>query len=165
MSLFIKLTLSLAALLATEGHGEQQPSRVAFFHRIVTEEERNATIELAMQKLGVSGSRRSYGRQLENSILSEFPRGGYQDQTDNTDVEQGELSLEQKVHRAMQKLGIAPPVPPPPSENVSEGEGDGANVDTCVDGVCSIPGSENNASDGLPTEPQQARAHPGCSFR
>lgn len=141
----IKLILSLAALSGVQGHGEH-PIRGAFYHRIVTEEERNATIEHAMQKLGVSGSRGS------RTNLSGLPRGGYQeDQTEDAVVEQGELSLEQKVHRAMQKLGIAPPVPPPPSEHSSA---EGANEDTCVDGVCPIPNSES-VSDDLPAEPHQ----------
>jgi thiol-disulfide isomerase/thioredoxin len=153
MSRFLNLvTLSVAALAGTEGYSDNSRP-AAFFHRFVTEEERNATIELAMQKLGVIKSHESYEQRFAQNTLSKLPRGGYQDNeaTDNVDTEQGGLSLEQKVHRAMQKLGIAPPVPPPPSKTAEEGE-----AETCVDGVCSIPDSKTDTpSTEPPPDPRE----------
>ncbi len=145
------VTLSVAALAGTEGYGDNSRP-AAFFHRSVTEEERNATIELALQKLGVTKTHESYERQqFTRNILSKLPRGGYQDNeaVDNVETEQGGLSLEQKVHRAMQKLGISPPVPPPLSETA-------VDADNCVDGVCSIPDAKSDApSTEPPPDPRE----------
>ena len=58
------------------------------------------------------------------------------------DVEQEELTLDQKVRKAMQKLGISPPPPPPPpvaSTSAVAGGATQVNDDGCVDGVCPVP--------------------------
>jgi thiol-disulfide isomerase/thioredoxin len=79
-------------------------------------------------------------------------RGGESAAVSENETEE-EPSLDDKVHAAMRKLGIAPP-----GEEEDDDGQDNNNLNNCEDGVCEIPKSEESSSSTESLNPHELAA-------
>lgn len=80
-------------------------------------------------------------------MLAAVPRGGSADSSATMITEpaaERELTLDEKVHAAMEKLGLQPPPPPAETETTTSTVDDDEN---CPDGVCAMPGTDQPPVD------------------